>query len=75
MDFIDQGFDRLAQIADELFPKMVPSSGEHSEWLVTGLAFIARATRSLFAMRALWQHGFDADAFTVLRSLYEHLTR
>lgn len=75
MDFIDERFERLAQIADELFPKVIPSNGEHSEWLVTGPALVARATRSLFAMRALRQGRFDGDAFTLLRSLYEHLTR
>jgi hypothetical protein len=75
MDFIDKRFERLALIADELFPKVVPSNGEHSEWLVTGPAFVARATRSLFAMRFLRQARFDADAFTLLRSLYEHLAR
>jgi hypothetical protein len=75
MDFIDERFDRLAQIADELFPRVIPSNGEHSEWLVTGPAFVARATRSLLAMRSLRQGRFDGDAFTLLRSLYEHLTR
>jgi hypothetical protein len=75
MDFIDQRFNRLAQIAEGLFPQTIPSNGEHSEWLVTGPAFIARATRSLFAMRMLREGQFDADAFTLLRSLYEHLAR
>ncbi len=74
-DFIDLRFDALLGVSRQLFPLTVPGTGQQDEWLVTGPALIARAARSLEALLALRPAGLDNDAYTVLRSLYEHVAR
>jgi hypothetical protein len=71
MDFIDRRRERLALIADELVPKVVPSNWRAH--LSPAPAFAGRATRSLFAI--FLRQALRCHAFTLLRSLYEHLAR
>jgi hypothetical protein len=74
-DWIDRRFEGLCEIASEIFPAAIPGSGRHDEWLIAGPGLMGRATRSLHALRVLKPGGFDSDGYTVLRSLYEHVTR
>jgi Family of unknown function (DUF5677) len=74
-DWIDGRLDELCEIASQIFPATIPGTGEHDEWLIAGPGLMARATRSLQALRALKPGGFESDGYTVLRSLYEHVTR
>jgi len=74
-DWIDGRFDGLFKIASQIFPATIPGSGANDEWLIAGPGLMARATRTLHAMHLLKAGGFEADGYTLLRSLYEHVTR
>lgn len=74
-DWIDGRFEGLFKIASQIFPATIPGTGANDEWLIAGPGLMARATRSLHAMHLLKPGGFEADGYTLLRSLYEHVTR
>ena len=74
-DWIGLRLDGLLAIASQIFPANIPGTGRHDEWLIAGHGLMARATRSLHALQALKPGAFVADAWTVSRSLFEHVTR
>jgi hypothetical protein len=74
-DWIDGRFEGMFKIAEQIFPTTIPRTGANDEWLIAGPGLIARATRTLHAIHLLKNGGFEADGYTLLRSLYEHVTR
>jgi hypothetical protein len=64
----------LAALVRPYLPVDVLVHGPADAWPLVGPALIARATGSLEAILALVPLGREADADTLLRSLYEHVT-
>jgi hypothetical protein len=64
----------LAALVRPYLPVDVLVDGPADAWPLVGPALIARATGSLEAILALVPLGREADADTLLRSLYEHVT-
>jgi hypothetical protein len=64
----------LTALVRPYLPVDVLVDGPADAWPLVGPALIARATGSLEAILALVPLGREADADTLLRSLYEHVT-